>query len=347
MINDFFTKALAAASKGPEIFALEFKNNEAKANIRKYGDWGDPLIHCVIKEIPDAVLPSILSILIQHGVDLKSRDLVSEEMPLSVAAGHLKKEAVKFLIEQKAEINDPLKPALCSVLINDHDVKLRLDIIKYLLQHGADVNIQDKYSLSPLCRAAATCSLEAINYLILQGANLFSKYNFACNTQHKTALGIAFEEFVSNARCFKENEPPTINAKSCLDVLICAAVKCLYRQAASLRKNDKDQLLYLNNQIDHLAGDFRHIAYGEVANSIRLKRILEKEVLQPVLMRIKKEKDQIHAFQMGSRLSATQRASNKQGPAIYRFFQKANTRHLTEMIFSFVHESTPYIKLSE
>ena len=121
-----------------KMFAAELEKKEVDVGIRGR----DPVIHDLIREIPDSVLPSILSIFVDQRYNLESRDIL-HRTPLSIAAMYGRKDTVNFLIEHKAEINDPINPALCDaieLLIND---SRKLDMAKNLVKHGAAINIQD------------------------------------------------------------------------------------------------------------------------------------------------------------------------------------------------------------
>lgn len=65
----FFVSALNAAKQGLEMFAKEFEKKNADANVTenipgRYHTPGSPLIHDIIKELPDLTLPDILTILV-------------------------------------------------------------------------------------------------------------------------------------------------------------------------------------------------------------------------------------------------------------------------------------------
>jgi ankyrin repeat protein len=333
MQNRFLTSALAAAKQGPEAFAAEFKKNGANANVLLYDDCGDPLIHCVIKDkdIPDANLPAILVILVQHQVNLSSRDTLNK-MPLATAAAYQKKNAVNFLIEHKAEINDAKDPALCKVMYMGKNETLRLDIVKTLVQHGANINIQDKCGYSPLMGAIINSRLEIIEYLLSQGADLFLK--LVDGPHVETALALAYSQYVSASKYFKENHQFTIHLKNCLNLLIEAAIISIYRQVATFTGSKNELEECLNKHISDLAENYRSKLYSEESNSTNLKKLLIQQVLAPVLARIKAEREQLHAFQMGSRDPHSH---------MYRFFKQTNGRDLVPMIFSYVHEVTPHM----
>ncbi|MHB1947476.1 MAG: ankyrin repeat domain-containing protein [Gammaproteobacteria bacterium] len=347
MRNQFFACAIEAAIQSPEKFAAVFEKKEANANVKEYediglGGYGDPLIHALIKQIPDVNLPAILTILIQHKVDLSSRDHM-DDTPLSIAAFYHKKATVQFLIEHKVEINDPICPALSRVFVLDKGDTNTLAIIKYLCDHRADINIQDKFTQSVLHRAAEARYLESMRYIISRGANQFLKYTYASGTESKTALGAAHGEYISSREAFNEDDPYTRKAKACFDFLMQVAADYLYRQGVSFKGDDKQLEIHLRKFIDALAGNFRNI-YSDKSNSDILKKLLEENVLIPVLARVKREKEERHTFLMGSRLSASQRESKATKPPIHRFFQRIDHHPLMSKIFSYLHEVTPYTK---
>src|SRR5437868_6854674 len=114
-ITPIFERALAAAKISPEAFAIEFNKIDANANVLEIycNDYscGDPLIHSIINEISDEELPDLLSILIQYGVDLESKNVL-HETPLMAAASLLKKNTVDFLIKNNACLDNALFSAL-------------------------------------------------------------------------------------------------------------------------------------------------------------------------------------------------------------------------------------------
>ena len=268
-----------------KMFAAELEKKEGDVGIRGR----DPVIHDLIREIPDSVLPSILSIFVDQRYNLESRDLL-DETPLSVAASCLKKNTVTFLIEHKAEINDPLLPALCAAIdTNFLRDKSQLDMAKTLVQHGAAINVQDKWDRSPLICATKRSCVPIMRFLLSQGASLVLKYTFASGTQFQTAIGIAYDNYIKICDGFKEGHPYRIKPKKSLDLLTQAAMDYVYRQAVGFNGNDEALKIHLAKCIDDLAGNFQNCAYPK-ANSVLLKKYLEKTVLQSALSRIKSEK---------------------------------------------------------
>ncbi len=85
-------------------------------------------------------------------------------LKLASRNGHL--EVVKYIIEQGADIH----------IDDDEALKLasrgHLDVVKYLLEQGADIHIDDDF---PLIEASAYGYLEVVKYLVSQGANIHAQ----------------------------------------------------------------------------------------------------------------------------------------------------------------------------
>ena len=340
MINNFFNSALAAAQQSPEAFALEFKKAVANANATEYysklvGEYGEPPIDSIIKDIPDTKLPPLLAILVQHGVDLERRDTFGYT-PLALAAMQYKKDTVNFLIHNKAKINDSKKPALCTAINNiyrDSELVI-IEIIETLLKAGANINIKDEFSQSPLVHAAENQYFEVMRYLLSQGANLFLKYTYANETQYQTAVGVAYEKYISSIKYDGSNS----SAKKCLDLLVQAITDYLYRQGF----NEINEELFLTNSINELAGQFRSYIYPE-ANSNALKKFLEDRI-KPDTLAARIRAGRVYAFCSGSRLSKDQEEQKTAVPPIYQFFQNDGQKYLTRKIASYIHPIRNYCK---
>jgi len=328
MKNRFYSNALKAAKISPDAFALEFKNPEAYANIQSYynrslGYYGGPLIHTIIEELPDNKLPAILTILIENNVDIEIQDPLGKG-PLATAANYHKLKAVNLLIANKAEINTHTCPPLCSIIQSKLN-EITFKIIDTLIAHKANIDIQDKFSRTPLMIAASEKSLALIKYLLSHQPNLFLKYGYAGETQHQTAIGIAYDEYISAKKCFVESHDFTKNAKACLDTLIDAAKEYLFKAALK----ESDEIFLMTNVIKNLSGKFQNI-YPE-SNNNAVTKLLEKE-MQPVVSKIRNEK--IQAFCLGSYL---RKPIDRKIPPVYFFFCQDGRKDLTKHIFSFVH----------
>ncbi|RDH39931.1 MAG: hypothetical protein CFE62_006395, partial [Candidatus Aquirickettsiella gammari] len=107
----------------------------------------------------------IIKYLISQGADLSAADNIGDStMDKTIKAGHL--HVVKYLInEQGLDVNTPnrLSGQIPLHLAADSG---RLDIIRYLLDQGADLSTTDTISESPLDKAIKTNRLNTVSYLI-------------------------------------------------------------------------------------------------------------------------------------------------------------------------------------
>ena len=95
-------------------------------------------------------------------------------------------ERVTLLVEQGVEkdqtFGDRKDTALC-VAADNGDI----DIIRYLVEHGADVAKADKYGWYPLINAAFHGHLDVVRYLLEQGADREKVNLWGCTPLHYTA----------------------------------------------------------------------------------------------------------------------------------------------------------------
>lgn len=293
--NDFYCSALDAAQRGPKVFAKEFEKKEVNANATFLTEppYGDPLIHAIIKSHGDTTnsnddLVAILTILVENGVDLESRDLYGNQ-PLALAAEYLKKIAVEFLIKNKAKVNDPRSPALIWAMSPWKRNKSKtLDIIKFLLAHDANINIISSWSgVSPLGWATASQNIELMTYLISHGASIFLKEQ----PIDKSPIVLAYLIYREMDQI--DRRPQLESPKMCLDLLLQAAVDYLYHQATFVG-NKKELTVYLESYINNFAGNFN--LDENRGSSDELKILLKNKVLDPVLTRIHAEREPIFNY---------------------------------------------------
>lgn len=99
--------------------------------------------------------------------------------------GHL--EVVKYLVKKGANINEQSEDRLTSLMAASNWGYLKM--VKYLIERGAKVDRQDIFGKTALMRASDLGSLEIIKYLIENGASVDKQ-----DIDGKTALDIASEE---------------------------------------------------------------------------------------------------------------------------------------------------------
>lgn len=190
--NIFFIRALTCAKEDPESFAELFETKDADPNLCKYGEYGEPLIHQIIYDLPDVDLPALLTVLIEKKVDLKTTNS-GGFTPLAFAANMLKINALKFLIKINTDISQ-LGEALHGTILADpnpnfHHIKIR--IFNLLLEHNADVNFI-LLGMPVLQRAVEASSQEMMRMLILKGADIKFKFSYVGGLKGDTAFAAAY-----------------------------------------------------------------------------------------------------------------------------------------------------------
>ncbi|GHT38146.1 hypothetical protein FACS189427_12040 [Planctomycetales bacterium] len=84
--------------------------------------------------------------------------------PLHCAAQSAFLEVVKYLVEHGADVN--VKSQYCQTPLHIAAVFGNLKVVKYLIEYGADVNVKDTYwYLTPLHAAVNNSQLEVVKYL--------------------------------------------------------------------------------------------------------------------------------------------------------------------------------------
>ena len=120
----------------------------------------------------------IMRWLLDHGADINAHCGVRIR-PLLFAADALQLEAVQVLLEYHADINQLhgfyRETALSWVLSYCTQREKFVDMVRQLLEHGADPNICTKYRTTPLHEASSRGLLEAARLLLSYGAKVDEK----------------------------------------------------------------------------------------------------------------------------------------------------------------------------
>ena len=122
----------------------------------------------------DAILANdlvLISMLLSQNVDIRTAFIhgVEEIRPLSLAAQIGSLEIVKILVEEGANVdstNEWGSTALFYALEANH-----FDIADYLLEEGADIDVSAG-SCPPIIASVVSCNLNVTRYLVEHGANV-------------------------------------------------------------------------------------------------------------------------------------------------------------------------------
>ena len=99
-------------------------------------------------------------------------------------------EIVKLLVENGADVNAKdtvgASPLLMAVYWHNDRLGINMEIVRLLIQHGADVNAQDCDGMTALMYAAKVGHAELARVLVTKGADITLK-----NKERKTAISLA------------------------------------------------------------------------------------------------------------------------------------------------------------
>lgn len=121
--------------------------------------------------------PQIISCLLDHGAEINVQEMRINQTPLhlAVSAGNL--ESVKLLVSRGANINavnkNAQRPIHCAVEQSLYAGGQRFDVLKHLLESGADPNVYDTCATgTPLYYAAFLKHLDGVKVLLKHGAQV-------------------------------------------------------------------------------------------------------------------------------------------------------------------------------
>ncbi|MDQ7817810.1 MAG: ankyrin repeat domain-containing protein [Melioribacteraceae bacterium] len=137
------------------------------------------LIHCAKVNSSWSTSLSILKLLLKHGADMNAMAIVGgTALTISITSGNI--GFVKALIENGVDVNYRHQyhtPAIFYAVSSIH----RNEILKILLENGANANDRNSDSMTPLMLTAMTNNLEGCKILLAHGADV--------NTQREKKLG--------------------------------------------------------------------------------------------------------------------------------------------------------------
>ena len=144
------------------------------ANVNLQDKDGETALHYAIRFRRNSY-NDVLSCLIKHGADVNARSN-DDVTPLLLATVHEDLCAVTFLVEHGADINLQGRDGetALSVLGDDEsDQYLVNNVLKYLVKNGADVNTARTHDkCTHLMRASAFGNIDGVTFLVEHGANV-------------------------------------------------------------------------------------------------------------------------------------------------------------------------------
>jgi len=98
---------------------------------------------------------------------------------------------IKLIETDNVDINQKYGP--CQDTLLHHATEgCFINVVKYLIEHGANVNIQDSYGHTPLHNAAACGYLNIVKYLVESGADVNALDNHNDSTLHHSCYGCEY-----------------------------------------------------------------------------------------------------------------------------------------------------------
>lgn len=182
----WYTSPLTAAVEENRVEATKYLVNEAKANIHMEVTYDD--LGSVLEIAASHGNHEIIKCLVQAGADVNKPPLnLSHGRIIDRALSHGDLKTIRFLIEEAgADIKTPLPGSDIHVLA-DVVANKRIDSVKYLVEScDFDVNQVSEYK-SPLIAAAQEGDLDIVLYLVQHGADV----NKPTGNDRKSPLTVA------------------------------------------------------------------------------------------------------------------------------------------------------------
>ena len=127
---------------------------------------------------------NVLKCLIENGADVNVRSADSKCTPLMTASEVNDLTVIKFLLEHGADVHLKDKCGLTSLHYAVEDVPdglIACDVLKCLLENGADINALTNYNSTPLMLASRSCDVNVIKFFLNHGSkNDGRALHFAC-----------------------------------------------------------------------------------------------------------------------------------------------------------------------
>jgi ankyrin repeat protein len=148
-----------------EYFIKSIKNG-ADVNINEFSSF--PLISLTVRKNNFEMTKYLL----KYGVNVNVVDDTGNT-PFSIAYVNTYYPIMELLLENGADINcKNIKHDLLTPLLDCTSNRVNFTMIKFLVEHDADVNVKDKEGRPPLFFAIYYKKLEIVKYLVEHGASL-------------------------------------------------------------------------------------------------------------------------------------------------------------------------------
>ena len=126
--------------------------------------------------------------LVREGADVNAKDRDKlNYTPLMYVSFDGSTELIKLLLDNGADVNAKNESGVTPIMIAS--INGYLDTVELLIDNGADVNAKNESGVTPIMIASNNGCLSTVELLIDNGANLYAK-----NNTGQTALDIAKEE---------------------------------------------------------------------------------------------------------------------------------------------------------
>ena len=152
----------------------------------------------------------ITDLLLEHGADVNAQDN-GNMTPLHFAAYYRKAEIVRVLLDRGATADletDLGRTPMHALVQRPHDCgNDGVEIAQLLLEHGTDINAQDKHNITPLHFASYRGNVGIAPFLLSHGANVSAKDDLGRTPLHAVSQGvyISQEDGVRIARLLLEH----------------------------------------------------------------------------------------------------------------------------------------------
>ena len=124
----------------------------------------------LITDISEELRLNIVKNLVQNGAEINARNKYNKWTPLHYAAFNGYLEIVYYLLDHGAKIEAKDDVETTPLMFAVH--KNHFEVVKCLIEKGAQLDIKDKYGYTPLHFAAKYSSLEMVKLLVENGAKI-------------------------------------------------------------------------------------------------------------------------------------------------------------------------------